>query len=326
MDGLKLEPWMLKSDWRGDRRPLLIVDLADWPEALQLAPLPPVPVIAVGPAGHPQASRADVLDGEVAALSLLASKIEQTPQASAVLVQLLRSIEGMSPERALPLESLAFAALQAGTEHAAWLAGSVPALFFPSGALRVRRENDTLHLLIDRPDALNAIDREMRDALFEAFCLVALDPGIARVKLRGRGRCFSMGADLAEFGTTRDPVQAHAIRLVTLPAYPMARRAGIYDVHVHGGCVGSGLEMAAFAGRLTAAPNTWFQLPETGMGILPGAGGCVSVARRMGRQRAAALMLSGKRIGAEAALRLELIDAIMDEPAIDEGGADGCGG
>ena len=52
----------------------------------------------------------------------------------------------------------------------------------------------------------------------------------------------------------------------------MVRRAPIYDIHIQGGCVGSGLEMAAFAGGLTASPNAWFQLPETSMGILPGFG------------------------------------------------------
>jgi enoyl-CoA hydratase/carnithine racemase len=123
-----------------------------------------------------------------------------------------------------------------------------------------------------------------------------------------------MGADLAEFGITKDPVEAHSIRARTLPAHQMSSREKIYDVHIHGGCVGSGLELAAFAGWLTAGPNAWFQLPETGMGILPGFGGCVSLPRRIGRQRAAALMLSGKRINARQALEWGLIDAIMDEP------------
>jgi enoyl-CoA hydratase/carnithine racemase len=177
----------------------------------------------------------------------------------------------------------------------------------------MHRKGGVLHLLLDRPDARNAIDRAMRDALFEAFSLAALDTSITCVKLRSIGRCFSMGADLAEFGTTRDPVEAHAIRARTLPTVQMARRAEIYDIHIQGACVGSGLEMAAFAGRLTASPGAWFQLPETGMGILPGFGGCVSLPRRIGRQRAAALMLSGKRINAEQALGWGLIDEIVDE-------------
>ena len=90
------------------------------------------------------------------------------------------------------------------------------------------------------------------------------------------------------------------------------------DVHVQGGCVGAGLELAAYAARFTAAPDAWFQLPELAMGILPGAGGCVSLTRRIGRQRAALMMLSGKRISASTALGWGLIDAI----AGDKSGAD----
>jgi enoyl-CoA hydratase/carnithine racemase len=86
------------------------------------------------------------------------------------------------------------------------------------------------------------------------------------------------------------------------------------------------LELAAFAGRLTASPDAWFHLPETGMGILPGFGGCVSIPRRIGRQRAAALMLSGKRINARLALDWGLIDAIIDEPPADEAGFHEIGG
>jgi enoyl-CoA hydratase/carnithine racemase len=73
--------------------------------------------------------------------------------------------------------------------------------------------------------------------------------------------------------------------------------------------------MAAWAKRFTAAPGAWFQLPELAMGVLPGAGGCVSLTRRIGRQRTALLILSGKRITARTALGWGLIDAIVDEPA-----------
>ena len=77
--------------------------------------------------------------------------------------------------------------------------------------------------------------------------------------------------------------------------------------------MGSALEMAAIAGRITASPSAWFQLPELAMGVLPGAGGCVSVSRRIGRQRTALMILSGKRIGAQTALKWGLIDAIIDD-------------
>ncbi len=81
-------------------------------------------------------------------------------------------------------------------------------------------------------------------------------------------------------------------------------------MHVQGACVGAGLEMAAFAGRLTATSDAWFQLPELAMGLIPGAGGCVSVPRRIGKQRTALMILSGRRINAATALRWGLIDAI----------------
>ena len=67
--------------------------------------------------------------------------------------------------------------------------------------------------------------------------------------------------------------------------------------------------------RLTASPEAWFQLPELAMGILPGAGGCVSLTRRIGRQRTALMILSGKRLNARQALAWGLVDAVMDEPA-----------
>lgn len=153
----------------------------------------------------------------------------------------------------------------------------------------------------------------MRDALREAFELAALDPEIDRVTLRGLGKAFSVGADLAEFGTTRDPATAHAIRMQTLPAHAIARCADKFEVHIQGACIGAGLEMVAFARRVTAGPRAWFQLPELAMGLIPGAGGCVSVSRRIGRQGAAMMILSGRRIDASAALALGLVDAIMDD-------------
>jgi enoyl-CoA hydratase len=283
---------------------------------LPIDPLPPFPLIGIGPADHPQAGAVDVL-GDAA----LGNAIAAHPHASAVLVQVLRSIEGMPAEAALTCESLAFATLQGGREHRAWRAMRQPELALPPGELHLDRTDDVLTVTIDRPFARNAIDRAMRDALFDAFTLAATDTTIARVLLRGTGRCFSMGADLAEFGTVADPAEAHSLRMRTLPARALIRRPGIYAAHIQGGCVGSGLELAAFATRLTASADAWFQLPEVSMGILPGAGGCVSLSRRIGRQRAAAFILSGRRIGARTALDWGLVDAIVDHPPADQSGA-----
>ena len=61
MEDFALHPWMLRADWREDERPYVTIDLTTWPEDEPLTPLPPVPVIATGPATHPQARHADII-------------------------------------------------------------------------------------------------------------------------------------------------------------------------------------------------------------------------------------------------------------------------
>jgi enoyl-CoA hydratase/carnithine racemase len=94
------------------------------------------------------------------------------------------------------------------------------------------------------------------------------------------------------------------------PARTLAACADRVRVELHGACVGAGIELAAFAWRVVAKPDAFFQLPEVTMGLVPGAGGTVSIPRRIGRQRAAYLALSAARLDAETALTWGLVDAI----------------
>ncbi len=181
-----------------------------------------------------------------------------------------------------------------------------------AGRVVVDRFGAEMHIVLDRPLSRNAIDRPMRDQLVEAFSVAAADPEVRSIKLRALGAAFSVGGDLEEFGTTRDPATAHLIRSRSLPALAIGARADILDAHVHGACIGAGLEIAAFAARFTASSGAWFQLPELSMGLIPGAGGSVSVPKRIGRQRTLLMILSGRRINARTALRWGLIDEIVD--------------
>lgn len=278
---------------------------------------PPYPVIGIGDPRHPAAAWVDAVIEAPVTAEALARNLSGHVQAASLCVQLLRSIDGMEPEPALLLESLAYGVLQASADHAGWLERRPRSSPVAAGRVAMSRDGDVLRVTIDRPEARNAVDRAARDGLYEAFEVSALDPGIERVELRSVGPAFCVGGDLDEFGTTRDPATAHAIRGRTLPALMMVKRPEIFDVYVQGACIGSGLEMAAFAGRVTAAPEAWFQLPELAMGLIPGAGGCVSVSRRIGRQRAALMILSGKRIDATTALRWGLVDAIEERPPVD---------
>jgi enoyl-CoA hydratase/carnithine racemase len=81
-------------------------------------------------------------------------------------------------------------------------------------------------------------------------------------------------------------------------------------VHLHGACIGSGIELPAFAGTVIAEPSTTIALPEVSLGLVPGAGGTVSLPRRIGRHRTARLALAGERVDAAVALSWGLVDAV----------------
>jgi len=310
-----LDPRQAGVGWAESWQPLGVVDLNTWPTDTRLGVLPPFPVIGVGDPAHPLADALDAVVEEPVSVSAVIRQTSRTPHAAAVAIQLLRALDGMACEPALSLESCSYGLLQGSTEHGAWLS-SHPNVAHPSpdGQLRVERHDSDLYITIDRPLARNATNRTLRDQLVEAFSLAELDPEIRSIKLRAVGPAFSTGGDLEEFGTTRDPATAHLIRSRSLPARIISRRAEILDVHVQGACIGAGLEIAAFARRLTATQDAWFQLPELSMGLIPGAGGCVSLPRRIGKQRAALMILSGRRINAAIALRWGLVDAIEECP------------
>lgn len=257
----------------------------------------------------------DVRVESVDAAASLISNIRQSPIAATVLVQLLRTNERQSIADALVAESLAYSTLQSGPEYRTWLdanRAAAPALHSDVGeAVLMEREGESLKLELNRASNRNGMTVEIRDALVEALQLILQDDSIARVQISGRGKCFSTGGDLTEFGTAPDPATAHIVRSLALPGRLLARCAKRVTARVHGACIGSGIEFPAFAGRVVATEDAHFQLPELKFGLIPGAGGTVSIARRVGRQRAAWLMLSGKRINARQALAWGLVDDIV---------------
>jgi enoyl-CoA hydratase len=322
IEALLVDPARGWPEESGEWRPVAFVDLDACAASDVVPPLPPYPVIGLGDSAHPWAAQLDALIEPPVSAEAVLRQIQRAPHAAAVTMHVLRHTAGLRLEDALTFESVSYGLLQGSAEFAEWLAARKPSGPLPVGAVHVERRGADLYLTLDRPVARNAIDRAMRDQLFDAFTVASLDSEVQRIHLTAVGTSFSMGGDLVEFGTTRDLATAHLIRSRTLPARALLGCADRLEVHVQGACVGAGLEIAAFADRVTATADAWFQLPETAMGLLPGAGGCVSVPRRIGRQRAGLMMLSGRRINAMTALLWGLIDAIEDQPTIDEGRAD----
>lgn len=266
------------------------------------------PHVAVGEAR-------DLVDLELADgrdLDLLVRAVTHTPLAAQSAAVLLRRGAGASSvDDGLHVESAVFAALQAGPEHARWLAGR-RARERPAGAgprVGVERSGATLRITLTRPEVRNALDAPMRDQLLEALAIAEAEPSLA-VELRGDGPVFCSGGDLDEFGSLADPASAHLIRMRRSAAAVLHRLARRTTAFVHGDNAGSGVELMAFAGRVVAHPDATFALPELAMGLVPGAGGTVSVARRIGRHRTARLVLLGERIDAPTARSWNLVDEI----------------
>lgn len=307
---LAAQPFLL-VDYRPELAAADTDELAAW---LRRYACPVIAIAAQGD-GDRLIDACDLRISDAVQLTPLLRSICANPTAATVLVQVLRVTECLPLEDALCVESLAYASLQGGAEYQTWLAqyrAHKPVRADDGPAVVLARDGDSVTLELNRACNRNAMSVEMRDALVEALQMVLLDDSIQELRLSGRGRCFSTGGDLTEFGTLPDVATGHIVRSVCLPGRLLARCASRAKVTLHGACIGSGIEFPAFAGHIAANKNTHFQLPEIGMGLIPGAGGCISIARRMGRQRTAWLALSGKRMRAAQALEWGLIDEIVD--------------
>jgi hypothetical protein len=281
--------------------------LAAWLENL------PCPVVGVGEGAL--APSCDVVIPAPKDLAGIARNIAASPIAAMVLVQHLRASAGLSPAQALVAESFAYATVQTGPEFRRWHLAHAPLAAGPTrrgNPLLTMRERDVLRIRLNNPASRNAIGVEMRDALVESLDLACIDPGIKSVEISASGACFSSGGEVAEFAQVSDPATAHWIRTLRLPARSAMQVADRLWVRVSGAAIGAGVEIACFAKRVTATADAWFQLPELKYGLIPGAGGTVSLPRRIGRQRTAYMALSMRRVPASTALRWGLVDAIEE--------------
>jgi enoyl-CoA hydratase/carnithine racemase len=253
-----------------------------------------------------------------ATVDALDASCRASPLAAIALVQLLRLGVHLGVPDALAAESFVYSMLQAGPEHRNWQSGhprrgDVRGPAVAGGApepITTRRHGDVLSISLDRPEVHNAYNTAMRDGLGASLQVAALDPAIRQIVIDGTGPSFCSGGDLDEFGTAPDPATAHAVRIARGAAIWMDRCAERITVRVHGACIGAGIELAGFARRVVADPSSYFQLPEVAMGLIPGAGGTVSLPRRIGRQRTAYLAVSGEVLDAATALDWGLVDAV----------------
>lgn len=162
-------------------------------------------------------------------------------------------------------------------------------------------------IAIDNPP-VNALGHAVRDGLVEALTRAEADPAVKVIVLACRGRTFSAGADITEFGAPpRDPGLHEVIERFDECSKPTI--AALF-----GTTLGGGLELAMGCHYRVATEAARMGLPEVKLGLLPGAGGTQRLPRLIGPEKAVTAIVSGKMIGAKAALADGLIDAVVAEP------------
>jgi enoyl-CoA hydratase len=168
------------------------------------------------------------------------------------------------------------------------------------------------HVTLNRPQALNVYNVQMRDDLYEVLSAIRVDDEVRVGVFSGAGeKAFCAGADLKEFLTAPSAVKARRIRAVRdlwklfldLPQPLIAAMQGYV--------LGSGIEISLFCDIRIASPDAIFGLPEVGLGILPAAGATQTLPRVLGLAGSLDMLLTGRRLTAQEALAMGLVNQLV---------------
>jgi enoyl-CoA hydratase len=177
----------------------------------------------------------------------------------------------------------------------------------------VERDAPIAVVCLNRPEARNALSDALMDELVAALSELDADPAIRCIVLAGDARAFAAGADIAELAA------ATAVELYQAPR--VARWDAIRKLHtplvaaVSGWCLGGGCELAMTCDLIVASDPARFGQPETGLGIIPGAGGTQRLARAVGKALALDMVLTGRVLTAHEALAAGLVARVVAREA-----------
>jgi methylglutaconyl-CoA hydratase len=176
----------------------------------------------------------------------------------------------------------------------------------------VDRRGPVAWVILDRPDALNALSGPVLTGLEEAAAELARDPSVRLVAVTGRGdRAFSAGADLKERRGMTEAQTRERIDLIGRCYSTWAQLPRPTVAALNGVAFGGGLELALACDFRVAVESAQLGLTEVRLGILPGAGGTQRLTRLVGTARAKELILLGRRISAAKALEIGLVNAVV---------------
>ncbi|MFE3034718.1 enoyl-CoA hydratase/isomerase family protein [Streptomyces canus] len=179
--------------------------------------------------------------------------------------------------------------------------------------VRRHEEGVVAELVLDRPKAMNAVSTEMARSVAAACSALAGDPTVRVVVLTStHERAFCVGADLKERNSFSDADLVRQ-RPVTRGAYTGVLELPVPAIAaVHGFALGGGFEMALACDLIVADRTAVVGLPEVSVGVIPGGGGTQLLPRRVGAARAAELIFTARRVEAEEAHRLGLVDQLVE--------------
>jgi enoyl-CoA hydratase len=187
----------------------------------------------------------------------------------------------------------------------------------PAPAVLSERKGAVAWVTLNRAQAMNAINDEVRAQLPAAVRVADTDPAVRVIVIQGAGeRAFCAGADVKGFAAPQSPAKSRQARLRGhwIDAFDDARKPLI--AAIHGYCLGGGLEMALACDIRIAADDASFALPEVSRGTLPGAGGTQRLSRVIGTGRALDMLLSADRMTATDALHCGLVTRLVARDAL----------
>ncbi len=189
--------------------------------------------------------------------------------------------------------------------------------------VRIVRDDELAIVYIDREEKLNALNAEVFAQLGQAFDSLRYEDDVLGVMVTGVGdKAFVAGADITELAEM-DPLTAIKISRTgqgvfrSIERFPKPVLAA-----VNGYALGGGFELALACHLRIAGDNACFGFPEVGLGIIPGYGGTVRLARLIGLGRAIELTLTGEMIDADTAKQYGLVSKILPQEGLMEGAKD----
>ena len=177
----------------------------------------------------------------------------------------------------------------------------------------VEREPPIAVVLLNRPEALNALNDEVMTELVDALVALDDDEEVRCIVLGGSERAFAAGADIGQMAEASAMEMYEARRIDRWDAIRRVRTPLV--AAVSGFCLGGGNELAMACDLIVASETAQFGQPETGLGIIPGAGGTQRLTRAVGKAKAMDVILSGRFLTAEEAERAGLVARVVAKEA-----------